>query len=98
MAREKTLRTCEKGHHYSKSSDCPTCPVCEQERKSVDSFLAQLSAPARRAFERAGIATPEQLSAFSEKEIRILHGVGPSTIPILKQVLLLAGLDFKSTM
>ena len=95
MAREKTLRTCEKGHRYSKSSDCPTCPVCEQERKPVDSFLAQLSAPARRAFERSGIATPKQLSAFSEKEIRTLHGVGPSTIPILKQVLQSAGLDFK---
>ena len=90
-------RTCKNGHHYYKSSDCPVCPICENERKPTDSFLSKLSAPARRAFEREGITTAEQLSAYSEKEIRALHGVGPSTIPILKQVLESAGLDFKPT-
>ncbi|ASS47179.1 MAG: hypothetical protein A3D31_15125 [Candidatus Fluviicola riflensis] len=95
MERKKTLRTCEKGHSYYKSTDCPTCPVCEQERKPADSFLAKLSAPARRAFEHHGITTLEKLSTFSEKEIRAFHGVGPSTIPMLKKELQLAGLDLK---
>jgi len=29
---EKELRTCDKGHKYYKSSDCLTCPTCEQEK------------------------------------------------------------------
>ncbi|MES2556950.1 MAG: RNA polymerase alpha subunit C-terminal domain-containing protein [Bacteroidota bacterium] len=97
MVREKTLRTCEKGHAYYKSTDCPTCPVCEQERKPNVSFLTKLSAPARRAMEHHGISTLEKLSTFSEKEIRAFHGVGPSTIPVLKQELQLKGFDFKNT-
>ena len=47
----KTLRTCDKGHQYDKSSDCPSCPICEQERKPDSGFLARLSAPARRSLE-----------------------------------------------
>ena len=43
----KTLRTCDKGHQYYKSSDCPSCPICEQERKPDSGFLARLSAPAK---------------------------------------------------
>ena len=36
---EKNVRTCNKGHTYYKSSDCPTCPTCEQERRPVNGFL-----------------------------------------------------------
>lgn len=43
------LRTCPKGHKYYKSTDCPTCPICEQEHKPHNSFLSLLVAPARRA-------------------------------------------------
>ena len=96
MTSEKTLRTCEKGHKYYKSSDCPTCPVCEQERKPSESFLAKLSAPARRGLEHNGITTHEKLSTYSEKEILKLHGVGPSAIPVLKRELEAIGLQFKT--
>lgn len=89
----KSQRTCKNGHQYYKSSDCP---VCEDERKPNDLLLAKLSAPARRALEREGISTPEKLSAFSEKEIRALHGMGPATIPRLKEALQQNRLDFKS--
>jgi len=41
---KKTLRTCAKGHQYYKSSDCPTCPICEEERKPQVGFLAALVA------------------------------------------------------
>jgi hypothetical protein len=37
---EKTLRICEKGHRYFKSSDCPTCPKCEALNKLNNEFLA----------------------------------------------------------
>ncbi|MGE8206983.1 hypothetical protein ACQKP0_20950 [Heyndrickxia sp. NPDC080065] len=51
----KNLRICDKGHKYYKSSDCSTCPICEQERKPEKGFLALLSAPARRALENNGV-------------------------------------------
>ena len=64
-----TLKTCKNGHKFHKSSDCLTCPICEEERKPKDNFLSLIGAPARRALEREGITTLEKLSTFSEKEI-----------------------------
>lgn len=96
MANTKgTLRTCEQGHSYYKSSDCPTCPVCEKERKPEEGFLALLSAPARRALENQGIITSQILSQYTEKEILKLHGIGPSAMPKLRQALEEEGLSFK---
>lgn len=90
-----TLRTCSKGHKYYKSSDCPTCPICEQGNAPKDGFLSKLSAPARRALENAGIKTLKQLAAHSEKEILALHGLGPASMPILKTALKEEGLSLK---
>lgn len=69
--------------------------TCEKERKPETGFLSQLSSPARRALENEGITTLEQLSNFSEKEILKLHGIGPSSIPKLKNALKEVGLSFK---
>ncbi|MEG0472662.1 MAG: RNA polymerase alpha subunit C-terminal domain-containing protein [Solibacillus sp.] len=91
---EKTMRTCPQGHHYTKSSDCPTCPVCEAAKEPTEGFLATLSAPARRALEHEGITTLERLAEYSEKEILKLHGIGPTTMPKLKQALQDAQLGF----
>ncbi|PWW40768.1 MULTISPECIES: RNA polymerase alpha subunit C-terminal domain-containing protein [Paenibacillus] len=90
-----TLRTCEQGHSYYKSSDCPTCPVCEKARKPKEGFLSLLSAPARRALENQGITTLQLLSQCTEKEILKLHGIGLSAIPKLRQALEEEGLSFK---
>lgn len=96
MANTKgTLRTCEQGHSYYKSSDCPTCPVCEKERKPKEGILSLLSAPARRALENQGITSLQLLSQYTEKEILKLHGIGPSAIPKLRQALEEEGLSFK---
>lgn len=92
----KTLRVCEKGHQYYKSSDCPVCPTCEQERQPESGFLSKLSSPARRALEHEGITTLAKLSIYSEKEILKLHGIGPASMPILKTALAEEGLTFKS--
>lgn len=91
----KNRRTCKAGHTYYKSSDCPTCPICEQESKPNSGFLSQLVAPARRALEREGITTLQQLSRRTEKDIAELHGVGPTTIPKLKAVLAEKKLTFR---
>ncbi|UHA75456.1 RNA polymerase alpha subunit C-terminal domain-containing protein [Paenibacillus sp. 481] len=93
---KKSLRTCNNGHQYYKSSDCPSCPVCEQERKPEGGFLALLSAPARRALEHNGITSLQQLSTYREKEILQFHGMGPASLPKLRAALSETGLSFKN--
>ncbi|MDF3027378.1 MAG: hypothetical protein K0S23_1685 [Fluviicola sp.] len=92
---QKTKRICKKGHHYFKSSDCPTCPVCEEERKSGAGIFSDLSAPARRAMENNHITTLEELSRYTEKEILQFHGIGKTSLPILRKLLSEQGLVFK---
>jgi DNA-directed RNA polymerase alpha subunit len=92
---DKNFRTCNKGHKYYKSSDCPTCPTCENERKPDNGFLSLLSAPARRAMEHNGITSLHQLSTYSEKEILQFHGMGPASLPKLRTTLKENGLSFK---
>lgn len=94
VTKNKELRTCSCGHHYYKSSDCPVCPICEQEGKPNDGFLSLLSAPARRALEHAGITLLQKLSQKTEREILALHGVGPGSMPALRGALKTAGLSF----
>lgn len=95
MSPKGTKRTCSQEHTYYKSSDCLTCPVCESLRKPVDDFLSHLAAPARRAFERAGIISLDQLTNYSKEEILSMHGIGKSSIPKLEKLLGEKGLMFK---
>ncbi|GGG83445.1 hypothetical protein GCM10007415_15640 [Parapedobacter pyrenivorans] len=91
----KKMKVCPNGHTYYKSTDCPTCPVCEAARKPSEGFLSLLSAPARRALMSIGITELKQLSTYSEKEILALHGIGKTSIPLLKDALSQVGLGFK---
>lgn len=89
------MKTCKNGHQFYKSSDCPTCPVCEEKRKPKDNFLSLLVAPARRALENNDIKTIEQLAKYTEKEVLSFHGIGKSSIPILQKILSNNNLTFK---
>jgi hypothetical protein len=89
------LKTCPKGHQFYKSSECPTCPVCEAARQPAGGILVLLSAPARRALESIGATTPKNISRRTEKELLALHGFGPKAIKLLKPVLKTEGLAFK---
>lgn len=91
------FKKCSNGHSFYKTSDCPTCPICEAARKPLEGFQSILSAPARRALEQAGINSLEALSHLTEKEILQLHGMGPSSLPKLKEALKKEGLTFKAT-
>ncbi len=95
MKTMKTERICKNGHSYYKSSDCPTCPICEQSKIPQNIFLALLPAPARRALETHNINTLSQLLEFSEPEVLGFHGMGPSAIAKLKKLLGEKGLTFK---
>ncbi|MFZ0369964.1 MAG: RNA polymerase alpha subunit C-terminal domain-containing protein [Halobacillus sp.] len=95
MTSNKNMRICDKGHRYYKSSDCPTCPICENARKPESGFLSLLAAPARRALENKGITSLRILSTYSEEDVLKFHGMGPSSLPKLKSALKEEGLSFK---
>ena len=95
LTSNEKVRVCEKGHKYYKSSDCPTCPICEKERKPESGFLSLLSAPARRALENNGVTSLEILSSYSQKEVLKFHGMGPASLPKLQAALKEKGLSFK---
>ncbi len=92
---KKNLKVCSSRHKFYKTSDCPTCPICENEKNPASGFLSALSAPARRALEGAGIKTLLQLSKLTEKEILRLHGMGPASLPTLRIALATNELSFK---
>jgi hypothetical protein len=95
MVKKGELKICDKGHRFYKSSDCPTCPICEKERKPDKGFLSLLGSPARRALQQAGVNSVANLAKYSELEILKLHGMGPGSIPKLRKLLADAGLTFK---
>ena len=87
-------RECAVGHVYFKTSDCPTCPKCEASRKPARGFLADVSAPARRALTAAGLTSLARLSRCTEDEVSALHGMGPSALRKLQAALDAAGRGF----
>lgn len=54
----------------------------------------ELSAPAGRALDGAGITSLEQLSEFPEADVEELHGVGPSALGTLREALEAHGMSF----
>jgi uncharacterized protein YdhG (YjbR/CyaY superfamily) len=67
----------------------------KKRTKQESGFLNLISAPARRALENAGINNLQKLSQYNENEVLKLHGVGPASIPILRNALAEIGLTFK---
>lgn len=53
----------------------------------TEGFPSNLSAPARRALQRAGITTPAELATWTESDLLGLHGVGPKAVAILRPLL-----------
>jgi hypothetical protein len=64
-------------------------------KKTSDNFLELIAAPARRALENNNIHTLKKLSGYSEDVILKFHGMGPGSIPKLRDALKNAGLSFK---
>ncbi|MGA5690919.1 RNA polymerase alpha subunit C-terminal domain-containing protein [Cytobacillus pseudoceanisediminis] len=95
MTADKSLRVCEKGHKFYKSSECKSSPACDKENKPKSGFLSKLSAPARNALVAEGIDTLNKLSKYTEKEILKFHGIGSASLPIMRTSLKEEGLSFK---
>lgn len=58
------------------------------------SDFPKLSAPARRALASAGIQRLEQLTPFSEAEVKQWHGIGPNALNQLRHIFDARGLSF----
>ena len=95
MATTQQRKTCPQGHNFYKSSDCPTCPVCEKLKGPGTGFLSRLSNPARNSLLHHGVDSIHKLAGYTEKEILALHGIGKASLPALKQSLADEGLQFK---
>jgi len=54
----------------------------------------RMGAPALRALASVGVSRLEQLTAFTEKDIKMLHGMGPKGINQLREALEQRGLAF----
>jgi hypothetical protein len=91
----KSKKTCKFGHTFYKSSDCPTCPTCEELKDPATGFLALLSNPARNTMLHHGIDSVQKLSSYTEKEILMLHGIGKASLPAFRKSLEAVGLSFR---
>jgi len=56
--------------------------------------LPKLAAPAQRALAAANIQRLDQLTHFTEAEIKQLHGIGPNALETLRRALAEHGLAF----
>jgi|JI9StandDraft_2_1071091.scaffolds.fasta_scaffold19948_3 uncharacterized protein YdhG (YjbR/CyaY superfamily) len=93
--KKSNLRTCKLGHKFNKTSDCPTCPICEKARVPKADWMTAFGAPARRAFESAGLIQLKEFSKHTETEIKAMHGLGPSSLTKLTALLKQNNIHFK---
>lgn len=63
------------------------------KQSETDSF-AVLSKPAQRALSEHGVTSLKRLATYREEELLQWHGIGPSSIPKLRQLLAERGLTF----
>ena len=65
-----------------------------KQNDQAESDLPKLAGPAQRALAVAGIQRLEQLTRFSEEQLKQLHGIGPNALKQLHQALRAKGLSF----
>lgn len=66
----------------------------QKGRPQENELPVGLAQPARRALAGAGIQRLEQLTKYSEAEIKGLHGIGPNALSQLRSALADKGLSF----
>ncbi|MBS3914236.1 MAG: hypothetical protein KG003_07030 [Bacteroidetes bacterium] len=86
-AKKGIEKICIHGHHFFKSSSCPVCPICEAANKPDTGFMSEIAAPARRALLLKGIDSIEKLKEVRLEEIKLLHGIGPGVLEVLRKYL-----------
>lgn len=91
--------TCPNGHVFTKTSECPVCPMCSKKEmmEKFGSNFPKIGAPAMRVLDSLGISKIDQLPNYSEAELLKLHGFGPKAIVLLKKALEQKNKSFKQT-
>lgn len=89
-------KVCDKGHKFTKSSNCLTCPICaKEESESIyANGFPKVGSPALNALKHNGIS-PSDLPEYSEEELLRIHGIGPKAIDIMRRYLNEKGQRFK---
>jgi hypothetical protein len=68
--------------------------MANRPEQAESTFPKGIGAPATRALLGAGYTSLDQLADVSEKELKILHGMGPKALGILKAALNEVGKSF----
>ena len=66
----------------------------KQQIQQKNDLPPKLASPARRALAAAGVVRLEQLTKFSEEEVKQWHGIGPNALAQLRFALQARGLSF----
>ena len=66
----------------------------KQSAQQQSDLPIKLARPAQRALAAADIQRLEQLTKFSEAEVKQWHGIGPNALDQLRSALSAAGLSF----
>ena len=69
-----------------------------KENTTQNSFPKGVGAPAIRALASIGVTKVEQLVKFTEEQIKVLHGMGPKALEILKAELKSRKLSFLNSL
>ena len=91
---EKALKKTSK-QSIKKAAAAETGKSKKQKASLQNNFLSTLPAPAKHALENNGINSLKKLSQLTEKAVLSFHGMGPSSVPKLKEALQAEGLSFK---
>jgi hypothetical protein len=68
----------------------------KEQNDHQENILPKLSAPAQRALAASGVRDLEDLTRFSEAEVKKWHGIGPNAMEQLRRALQEQGLSFRS--
>lgn len=71
--------------------------MANRTSKQQTDLPAKLSQPAQRALAAAGVRRLQDLTKFSEDEVRRWHGIGPNAMKQLREALAAQGLSFAET-
>lgn len=63
---------------------------------TYEEFLQKLSRPARNALLYEGIDSFDKLANLSEKQVLSIHGIGPKSLPTMREVLTQMNKSFQS--
>jgi hypothetical protein len=85
----------KKQSERGKTQNCDRAMVASFDYSRLSPSFLKLPKPAQRALINHRIFCEKDLARWTRTEVATLHGIGPSSFPILENALALARLKFK---